>query len=82
MASLFIKDEKTAQLADRVARIRGVTKTKAVRDALEAALADVRPRERKPELMEWIEKRRLQRPLLPTGNIIDKAFFDELWGDA
>lgn len=82
MASLFIKDPQTAELAERVARIRGVTKTKAVRDALEAALSDIRPKERKPDLIEWIETRRAAHPLRPTGRKSDKAFFDQLWGDA
>jgi antitoxin VapB len=82
MTSLYIKDSHTAELAERVARIRGVTKTKAVRDALEAALQGLRPKERKPELVKWIERRRIQRPLHPTGREADKAFFDELWGDA
>lgn len=81
MASLYIKDADTAALAERVARIRGVTKTKAVRDALEAALQDARPRERKPELIEWIERRRAEHPLRPTGRASDKSFFDALWGD-
>ena len=82
MASLYIKDAHTAELADRVARIRGVTKTKAVHDALEAALRDIRPKERKPELLEWIEERRAKHPLRPTGRQSDKAFFDALWGGA
>ena len=82
MASLYIKDSETAELAARVVRIRGVTKTKAVRDALEVALRDVRPRARKPDLLAWIEKRRSLGPLDPTGKESDKAFFDELWGDA
>lgn len=82
MASLFIKDAQTAELAERVALLRGVTKTKAVRDALEVALHDVRPKESKPDLIEWIEQRRAAHPLRPTGRKSDKAFFDELWGDA
>jgi antitoxin VapB len=82
MASLYIKDSETAALADRVARIRGVTKTKAVRDALDAALADIRPKEAKLDLVEWIEARRELHPLRATGRKSDKAFFDALWGDA
>lgn len=81
MASLYIKDSLTAELADRVARIRGVTKTQAVRDALETALRDVRPKERTPDLIKWIEERRAQRPLQSTGRESDKAFFDKMWGD-
>ncbi len=82
MASLYIKDRQTAELAARVARIRGVTKTRAVRDALEAAFQDIRPKESKPELLNWIESRRAERPLRPTGRVSDKRFFDALWGDA
>lgn len=82
MASLFIKDSKTAELADRVAKIRGVTKTKAVKDALEVALRDIRPKESKSDLIDWIEKRRAAHPLRPTGRKSDKEFFDRLWDNA
>lgn len=82
MASLYIKDSETAALAERVARIRGVTKTKAVRDALDVALREIRPRESKMDLIEWIENRRKERPLRATGRKSDKPFFDALWGDA
>jgi len=82
MASLYIKDAQTAELAERVARIRGVTKTQAVKEALEVALHDIRPKESKPDLMQWIEQRRAERPLRPTGRKSDKAFFDKLWDDA
>ena len=81
MASLYIKDPKTAELAERIARMRGVTKTKAVYDALESALEDIRPRTSKPDLIQWIEKRRVDHPLEPTGRKSDKAFFDRLWED-
>jgi len=81
MPSLYIKNAKTAELAERIARIRGVTKTQAVHDALEGAFADIRPRERKPDLIAWIEARRAEIPLKPTGRKSDKAFFDEMWGD-
>ena len=82
MASLYIKDPQTAALAERVARIRGVTKTQAVRDALDVALLSIRPRESKLDLIDWIEQRQRERPLDPTGRKSDKAFFDALWGDA
>ena len=82
MASLYIKDSETAALADRVARIRGVTKTQAVREALETALKDIPPKERQLDIVEWIEHRRAAHPLRPTGRASDKAFFDALWGDA
>ena len=82
MASLYIKDAETAELAGRVARIRGVTKTQAVRDALEVALHDIRPEEQKPDLVEWIKERRASHPLRSTGRKSDKTFFDALWGDA
>ncbi len=79
MASLYIKDERTSALVDQLARLRGTSKTEAVRSAVEAELARSRrattPRERLEDFY--------RRYPLPesSGRPADKAFFDELSGD-
>ena len=79
MASLYIKDERTSALVDQLARLRGTSKTEAVRSAVEAELARSRrtatPRERLEDFY--------RRYPLPesSGRVADKAFFDELSGD-
>ena len=85
MASLFIKDPMTAALADELARRTGVTKTAAVRDAIQAKLAQLTPPAKartvedvKRQLSEW----RAAHPLPPpTGLKADKAFFDAMWDE-
>ena len=82
MASLFIKDAETAELATRVARRRGVTKTQAVRDALLKAEADLPTQPVKQSTADWLRDYRRLHPLPPlTGEKADKAFFDEMWGE-
>ncbi len=79
MASLYIKDERTSALVDQLARLRGTSKTEAVRSAVEAELARSRhaasPRERLDDFY--------RRYPLPesSGRAADKAFYDELSGD-
>ncbi|WP_230769001.1 type II toxin-antitoxin system VapB family antitoxin [Sphingomonas sp. Leaf4] len=79
MASLYIKDEKTNALVDRLARLRGTSKTEAVRRAVEAELTRNRqtasPRERLEDFY--------QRYPVPesSGLAADKTFFDDLSGD-
>ncbi len=74
---LYIKDDATAELVARLAKLRGVSKQDAVKLAVTAALQ----REEIP-LRERLAKLRAAHPLpRPTGKIADKAFFDELSGD-
>ncbi len=79
MASLYIKDERTSALVDQLARLRGTSKTEAVRSAVEAELARnrraVSPRERLEDFY------RRYPPPESSGLPADKAFFDELSGD-
>lgn len=84
MASLFIKDARTKALAEKLAQRRGMTKTAAVRMALEHELqrdADLIP-ERAQPLRTIIEEfwRERETPQL-TGLKADKAFFDSLYDD-
>jgi len=76
---LYIKDDTTARLVDRLARLRGLNKQDAVKLAVQAELertaACIPLRNRFSAL-------RAAHPLPPpTGHLADKAFFDELSGD-
>ncbi len=79
MASLYIKDEQTNALVDQLARLRGTSKTEAVRRAVEAEL--IRDR-RKASPSERLDDfyRRYPAPE-PSGLAADKAFFDDLSGN-
>lgn len=79
MASLFIKDQEANALAERLARQRGLSKTAAVKLALQHELerASSRPPLRERMIDFW-----KRHPLPPeTGLKADKAFFDEMSGD-
>lgn len=89
MASLFIKDQETAEAVARVARRMGTSKTNLVREAvrrIEAELdagdaASSAPHRLKAR--EIVEQFWREHPLPPpTGLKADKAFFDELSGDS
>jgi antitoxin VapB len=84
MGALYIKDEKTAFLAERVAGRLGTTKTEAVRQALEKLEAAMEPVGPKGKLstVEWIREFRKKHPLPEKlGPVPGKAFYDELSGD-
>ena len=76
---LFIKDDTTADLVAQLARQRGLTKQDAVKLAVQAELD--RSREVIP-LRDRFASLREAYPLPPpTGELADKAFFDELSGE-
>ena len=77
--ALHIRDDRALQLAKRLAAVKGVTMTRAVMDALEAALArEARPlAERLAEIAR--EARRLGDP--KHGRPVTKQEVDELWGN-
>ena len=87
MASLYIKDENTADRVTRMARQRGTTKTALVGralDALERAEPVAVPGGDTPpdDPVEWMRWHRARHPLPPlTGRKSDKAFFDRMWGE-
>jgi antitoxin VapB len=82
MASLYIKDHATADLASRVARELGTTKTEAVRRALLKIEAELEASRPKQSTVEWLREYRRKHPLPPsTGLKVDKAFFDWLSGE-
>jgi antitoxin VapB len=77
---LYIKDDATAELVARLAKQRGVTKQAAVRLAVQAELDRASP---PLSVRERLEKLWAENPLPPpTGKVADKAFFDELSGEA
>ena len=76
---LHIKDEGASTAVRRLARVRKLTLTEAVRTACEEALArDDRARTVVERLVDVHERvRRVAR----TGKKADKAFFDREWGE-
>lgn len=82
MASLFIKDPKTAELVARVAKRSGVTKTALVKELAEEREAQLDRGQARLSSRERLKKFWREHPLPPpTGLKADKAFFDELSGD-
>jgi antitoxin VapB len=78
MASLYIKNHDTADLAREVATLLGTSKTAAVHDALEhrkRALQAERGLDIHARLAAWRAKHPLGEP---TGLEADKAFYDSL----
>lgn len=76
---LYIKDDATAELVDKLAKLRGVSKQDAVKIAVKAELD--RAAEAIP-LRDRLKKLWEAHPLPPaTEKVADKAFFDELSGD-
>ena len=76
---LYIKDDETARLVARFAKLRGLSKQDAVKTAVQAELD--RAAEAVP-LRDRFAALRRQHPLPPpTGLAADKAFFDDLSGD-
>jgi antitoxin VapB len=76
---LYIKDDATAELVGELAKRRGISKQDAVRLAVSAEL---KREDEKVSLRERVEKLWKEHPLPPkTGEVADKAFFDELSGE-
>lgn len=82
MASLYVKDQEANALAEELARLRGLTKTAAVKLALRHELArdpQVMANSRRP-IREIVEEFWREHPLpSATGPEADKAFFDSLY---
>ena len=76
---LYIKDDATAELVAQLARKQGVSKQEAVRQAVQAELQRISEaiplRER---IAAWRKEHKMPPP---TGQMADKAFFDELSGE-
>jgi antitoxin VapB len=75
---LYIKDDATARLVEKLAKTRGLSKQDAVKMAVSAELE--RTTEAVP-LRERFAHIRAAHPLPPrTGQAADTAFFDDLSG--
>ena len=78
MASLYIKNNDTANLAREVALLLGTSKTAAVHDALEHRKRALQA-ERSMSIHDRLKVWRAAHPLgEPTGLEADKAFYDSL----
>ncbi|WP_428489265.1 type II toxin-antitoxin system VapB family antitoxin [Rhodopila sp.] len=76
---LYIKDDATAQLVAKLAKLRGVPKQDAVKLAVQDALD--RAAEAVPLRNRFAALRKAHRLPPATGKVADKAFFDELSGE-
>ena len=83
MGALYIKDDETYQLAKELAARRGISKTAAVKQALQHQLAHVEPateKNRRP-LRDRMHDFWQRHPLpAELGPVPDKAFYDDLSG--
>jgi len=77
---LNIRNEDVNQLAEKLAKVKRTTKTEAVRLALEAELRRATQAVPLRERLRPLQQRIMARP--STGLEADKAFYDELSGDA
>lgn len=78
MASLYIKNPDTAELASEIATLLGTTKTAAVHDALVHRKRAL-DAEQRGDIHERMRAWRAAHPLgKPTGLKADKAFYDSL----
>jgi antitoxin VapB len=77
---LNIRNDEVNRLAETLAERVHVTKTEAVRLALENELRRLDEALPLRVRLRPLQRRVLSRP--PTGNEADKAFFDELSGDS
>lgn len=77
---LNIRNEDVNQLAEKLAKVKRTTKTEAVRLALENELHRATQAVPLRERLRPLQQRIMARP--STGLEADKAFYDELSGDA
>jgi antitoxin VapB len=79
MASLYIKDQETAALAQQVAADLGTTKTAAVRKGLLSLRAEKKTSPAQGSTAQWLRDHRARRPLPDREKMrADKAFYDSL----
>lgn len=79
--TIYIKDPATDRAVRKLAKLRGVSLTEAIRLAVKQALDEVRPRTPADRLksIRAIQDEFARMP--KSGLKADKAFFDELSGD-
>jgi len=79
MASLYVKDANVNEMAEELARQRGITKTAAVRLALVNELRGNDRRTAREKIDDFLKR---NPPPADFGPAPDKAFYDKLWDDA
>ena len=80
---LYIRDDGVNELADRLAKLTGTTKTQAVREALESRLSAVQPREPSETWYADLRARIAAAGIKHDPNWTEadeKAFMDDLSG--
>jgi antitoxin VapB len=80
MMSIYVKDPATDRAVRRLAKLRGVTLTEAIRMATEEALARSMPRKKDNFLAKVRELQDELAKYPRTGLKADKDFFDDLSG--
>ena len=76
--SIYIKDEATDAAVRKLAKLKGLSLTEAIRLAVESELIAEAKKKPVAEFIKEIQDRIAARPA--TGLEADKAFFDELSG--
>jgi antitoxin VapB len=80
--SIYIKDEATSKAVRKLAKLRRVTLTEAVRLAVQESLAHETKQRKQASVIEAIRKIQVELSKFPKSGLqADKAFFDELSGD-
>jgi antitoxin VapB len=75
--AIHVRDPETDALVRELARRRGIGITEAIHEAVDEALKS----ERQMDLWRATEEIRKKLSAYPaTGEVLDKRFFDELWG--
>lgn len=77
---LYIKDDATAELVGQLAKLRGLSKQDAVKEAVQAELN--RMSSAVPLRERFAALRAVYKLPPQTGDTPDKAYFDDLSGDS
>jgi antitoxin VapB len=79
--SIYIKDPETDKAVRQLAKLKGVSLTEAIRVATERALVEERAQQNEDFLSKMHELQEELASYPPSGNKVDKAFFDWLSGE-
>jgi antitoxin VapB len=77
--TFYVKDPATDRAVRRLAKLKGKTLTETIREAVEKEFSSL---DRKKPLRERLRPLQERVAKIPrTGEVADKAFYDELSGD-
>ena len=79
--TIYIKDPATDKAVRELARLRGVSLTEAIREAVERAIGEERALQDEDFLKKIHELQDMIASYPPSGNKADKAFYDWLSGE-